>query len=93
MTLTGTPGCMSTTVQRGWLTHSPREPQLRPIIHHSRALTKAEQGYGKIEGESLAILAGIKSNSQYLYGTSFEVATDHQPLIPLYNNPKIEHLI
>merc|ERR1711867_170527 len=39
------------------------------------------------EGESLAILAGIKVNSAYLYGIQFEVVTDHEPLVPLYNNP------
>merc|ERR1712130_247246 len=58
-----------------------------PVVHKSRALTKAEIGYGKIEGESLAILAGIKVNSTYLYGIQFEVVTDHEPLVPLYNNP------
>ena len=57
------------------------------VIHHSRALTKAEVGYGKVEGESLSILVGIKRNSTYLYGIEFEVVTDHEPLIPLYNNP------
>ena len=27
------------------------------------------------------------TNSRYLYGTSFEVVTDDEPLVPLYNNP------
>ena len=63
-----------------------REVQHRPVYHNSRALTKAEQGYGKIDGESLAILSGVKSNSRFLYGTHFTVRTDHMPLLPLYNN-------
>ena len=44
-------------------------------------------GYGKIEGESLAVLTGIKTNSRFLYGTDFVGVTDHLPLVPPYNNP------
>ena len=62
------------------------QPDWRPVTHNSRTLTKAEQGYEKIEGESLAILSGIKSNKAYLYGTKFEVISDHQPLVSLYNS-------
>ena len=50
-------------------------------------LTEAERGYGKTEGESLAILSGIMANKAYLYGTKFEVVTDHKPLVSLYNAP------
>lgn len=50
-------------------------------------LTEAERGYGKTEGESLAILSGIMANKEYLYGTKFEVVTDHKPLVSLYNAP------
>merc|ERR1712215_467985 len=32
------------------------------------------------------MLSGIKSNKIYLYGTRFEVVTDHKPLVPLYNS-------
>ena len=58
----------------------------RPIHYNSRALTKAERNYGKVEGESLGILFGILSNKQYLYGTKFEVVVDHLPLVSLYNS-------
>ena len=61
--------------------------QWRPVYHTSRALTKAEQGYGKIDGESLSVYSGIITNRRYLYGTEFSVVTDHEPLVPLYNNP------
>ena len=58
----------------------------RPVHHSSRVLTETEQRYGKVEGESLAVLSGIKSNKMYLYGTRFEMVTDHKPLVPLYNS-------
>ena len=81
------PEGVASTLTQGHVIPGQRELQYRAINYHSRSLTKAEKGYGKIEGESLAVLAGIKANSMYLYGTEFEVVNDHMPLIPLYNNP------
>ena len=80
------PEGVRSTLAQGHKVQGQRELQYRPIIYHSRALTKAERGYGKIEGESLAVLAGFKVNSMYLYGTHFEVVNNLAPLIPLYNN-------
>ena len=51
----------------------------------ARAKEKPEKGYSKVEGESLAVLSGIKSNKMYLQGTHFEVMVDHQPMVSLYN--------
>lgn len=50
-------------------------------------MSQTEMGYGKTEGESLAIFSGIMRNKNYLYGTDFQVVTDHEPLVSLYNNP------
>ena len=60
--------------------------QWRPVYHTSRALTKAERAYGKMDGESLGVYSGIITNRRYLYGTEFTVVTGHQPLVLLYNN-------
>ena len=64
-----------------------REPEYRPVAYKSRSLKPAEKGYSKVEGESLGVLSGCMENKQYLYGTMFEVAVDHKPLVPLYNSP------
>ena len=65
----------------------PGQPkQWRMVTHKSRSLTKAEQNYGKIEGESLGVLWGIKIHSMYLHGIKFEVIVDHLPLLAFYNN-------
>ena len=49
--------------------------------------------YGKVDGESLAVLSGTHSNKMYLYGTNFTVVVDHETLITLYNHtPKNYHL-
>ena len=38
----------------------------RPVRYNSRAMTKSEKEYGKVDGESLAILFGIKIHKEYL---------------------------
>ena len=57
----------------------------RPIHHRSRAKTLSELNYGKVDGESLRVLTGIKSNKMYLYGRPFTVIVDHEPLVSMYN--------
>ena len=43
------------------------EKAWRPVNHTSRALTLTEQGYSKVEGESLAVYSQIMTNRRYLY--------------------------
>ena len=38
----------------------------RPVNHTSQAKTETVMNYSKVDGESLGILTGIKSNSMYL---------------------------
>ena len=64
-------------------------PVWKPVTHTSRSKTKAEMNYGKVDGESLAVLSGIHSNKMYLYGTKFTVVVDHEPLVPMYNGHSI----
>ena len=81
------PEGIASTIAQAYKVEGERKDQWRTVYHTSRALTKAEKNYGKIEGESLAVFSGTKTNSRYLHGTSFEIVTDHEPLVPLYNNP------
>ena len=80
------PKGVAATVAQKYDVVGQREPQYRAVYHSSRSLTKAEMGYSKVEGESLGVMTGCKTNSRFLYGTEFEVITDHLPLVPLYNN-------
>ena len=48
------------------------KPRWRPVHYSSRALTKAERNYGKVDGESLGVTSMIMANKMYLYGTEFE---------------------
>ena len=56
-----------------------------PVAFASRQLSDAEFKYATIEKEALAIKWGIQYFRPYLYGTSFKVQTDHNPLRWLNN--------
>ena len=55
------------------------------ISHWSRQLTKAEKNYSTVEREALAAICTIKEFYAYLYGFSFKLISDHNPLTSLYS--------
>ena len=61
------------------------------VAYASKVLSPAEQNYGQIDREMLAIVWGCLKFGYFLRGCpEFTVWTDHQPLVPIFNNPNIK---
>ena len=65
----------------------------RPIAYASRSLTETETRWAIIEKEMLGICFGISRFRDFIIGLpSFEIWTDHSPLVSLLNVKKIDEL-
>ena len=51
-----------------------------PVCYASRSCNPAEQNYSSFEGECLAVVWATRHFRQYLFGNSFHLVTDHEPL-------------
>ena len=65
------------------LSHKMADGTERPIAYSSRTLTPSERNYSQLEKEGLACIFGIKKFHNYVFGRSFELVTDHKPLLGL----------
>lgn len=57
----------------------------RVIRYASRSLTDVEKSYSQTEKEALGIVWVCERLHMYLYGTDFEILTDHKPLQLIYS--------
>ena len=55
-----------------------------PVIYISQQLTSAEKNYSNIEREALAIVWSVAKLKHFLLGRSFDICTDHKPLVYLF---------
>lgn len=62
---------------------------IRPVAYFSKHLSPAQKRYSTTEKELLAIVLSCEHFHQYLYGRSFEVFSDHQPLSWVLSNKKL----
>ena len=60
--------------------HEGRE---HAMAYYSRQLTTAECHYSTTEREALAVISAVKNFYPYLYGRTFTLITDHNPLTTL----------
>ena len=60
----------------------------QPVIFISRKLNPAELHYSMTQKEALAVVWAIKRLHNYLYGKKFDIVTDHQALIYIFNPSK-----
>ena len=71
--------------------YDPHARQWRPVTYRSRALTDTEIRYSQLEKEVKAFEWGVLANQIYVYSlrVTFEVDTDHKPLLPLFASHKV----
>ena len=63
-----------------------------PVIFVSRSLTSAERNYSNVEREALAVVWSVLRLQQLLLGRTFNLVTDHRPLLQLFGGsalPKV----
>lgn len=53
----------------------------RPVAFASKKLTPAERRYSTIERELLGVVWAVEQFRPYVYGTNFQIRTDHMPLL------------
>lgn len=58
------------------------------MAHASRTLSPAEQNYGQVEKEALAIVYALKKFHKMLNGRCFHLSTDHKPLLAIFGSKK-----
>ena len=68
------------------------ESAWRPVAYASRAMTETETRYAQIEKEALATTWACERFSNYVLGRTFQIESDHKPLIPLLNSKHLDSL-
>ena len=67
------------------LSHRMANGSMKPIANASRSLNPAEKRYSQLDKEGLAIVFGVKTFHDYLFGRTFTICSDHKPLQHLFS--------
>lgn len=75
------------------LEQKQKDGSYRPIYYASRKPSKIEMRYSQFEREALAVRWACEKFYLYLYGISFEICTDHKPLLIELETGKMASLL
>ena len=70
------------------LEQKDKDGLLRPVSYASRTMAKAEENYSQTEKVGLAVVWSVSKFHKYLFGRSFEIWSDHKPLLGLIGESK-----
>ena len=71
------------------ISHTFPDGSEKPVEFASRTLSQAEVKYSQIDKEALGIIWAVKRFHYYVYGgPRFQLVTDHQPLVHIFNRNK-----
>ena len=76
------------TAIAGILSQTDDNGRQRVIMYVSRALTDVETRYSQTEREALSCVWAVERLHQFLYGSEFDLVTDHRSLQFIYGNPR-----
>ena len=70
------------------LSHIMEDGTERPVGFAYRTLNAAGNNYSQLDKEGAAVMFALKKFHKHLYGRSFEIITDHKPLVSLFGELK-----
>ena len=70
------------------LLHRLKDGSTRPMAFASLSLNPAESRYAHLDKEGLAIVYGVKTFHQYLFGHMLVINSDHKPLLHIFDESK-----
>jgi hypothetical protein len=62
------------------LSHQEEDRSERPVAYMSRTLAPEERRYSQLDKETLAIIFGVKTLHNYLFGRTLTLVSDHKQL-------------
>jgi len=68
------------------------DSQWKPIAYASRSMSNTERRYAQIEKEALASTWACEKFASYVLGKTFEIETNHKPLVPLLGTKHLDTL-
>ena len=71
----------------------PESKKRRYVSFQARSLTKSERNYSATKRELLAIVFALRKFHRYLWGTHFELYTDHRALVYLHSQQNLSPML